>query len=289
MSTVNKMSTRTRRYQQIDFTQLMQDYNSGDEIKQRQAAETAVKALKGFVIATIKRYYPTYIRREFDDMLQSAYLGIIKSLPNYDPERSRPTTYFSKHIKQAIQLHLNMQENQSSVYYQTINNKIQKAVGKDASRQLDAEEIAVETGISVKTIEKARAIAVGSQKYTYDEKIETEIQTYDSPEDALVSSDEKAMCYNYLSAVLSPTEMKVVCESFGIGGYDPVSTAQIAKMYHTKVEKIVAIQESAYEKLRTPEFAAIFRDGTCMPTKAVLLEDCELEAESEDLISSVAI
>lgn len=283
------MSTRTRRYQQIDFTQLMQDYNSGDEIKQRQAAETAVKALKGFVIATIKRYYPTYIRREFDDMLQSAYLGIIKSLPNYDPERSRPTTYFSKHIKQAIQLHLNMQENQSSVYYQTINNKIQKAVGKDASRQLDAEEIAVETGISVKTIEKARAIAVGSQKYTYDEKIETEIQTYDSPEDALVSSDEKAMCYNYLSAVLSPTEMKVVCESFGIGGYDPVSTAQIAKMYHTKVEKIVAIQESAYEKLRTPEFAAIFRDGTCMPTKAVLLEDCELEAESEDLISSVAI
>lgn len=283
------MSTRTRRYQQIDFTQLMQDYNSGDEIKQRQAAETAVKALKGFVIATIKRYYPTYIRREFDDMLQSAYLGIIKSLPNYDPERSRPTTYFSKHIKQAIQLHLNMQENQSSVYYQTINNKIQKAVGKDASRQLDAEEIAVETGISVETIEKARAIAVGSQKYTYDEKIETEIQTYDSPEDALVSSDEKAMCYNYLSAVLSPTEMKVVCESFGIGGYDPVSTAQIAKMYHTKVEKIVAIQESAYEKLRTPEFAAIFRDGTCMPTKAVLLEDCELEAESEDLISSVAI
>lgn len=283
------MSTRTRRYQQIDFTQLMQDYNSGDEIKQRQAAETAVKALKGFVIATIKRYYPTYIRREFDDMLQSAYLGIIKSLPNYDPERSRPTTYFSKHIKQAIQLHLNMQENQSSVYYQTINNKIQKAVGKDASRQLDAEEIAVETGISVKTIEKARAIAVGSQKYTYDEEIETEIQTYDSPEDALVSSDEKAMCYNYLSAVLSPTEMKVVCESFGIGGYDPVSTAQIAKMYHTKVEKIVAIQESAYEKLRTPEFAAIFRDGTCMPTKAVLLEDCELEAESEELISSVAI
>lgn len=283
------MSTRTRRYQQIDFTQLMQDYNSGDEIKQRQAAETAVKALKGFVIATIKRYYPTYIRREFDDMLQSAYLGIIKSLPNYDPERSRPTTYFSKHIKQAIQLHLNMQENQSSVYYQTINNKIQKAVGKDASRQLDAEEIAVETGISVKTIEKARAIAVGSQKYTYDEKIETEIQTYDSPEDALVSSDEKAMCYNYLSAVLSPTEMKVVCESFGIGGYDPVSTAQIAKMYHTKVEKIVAIQESAYEKLRTPEFAAIFRDGTCMPTKAVLLEDCELEAESEEPISSVAI
>lgn len=283
------MSTRTRRYQQIDFTQLMQDYNSGDEIKQRQAAETAVKALKGFVIATIKRYYPTYIRREFDDMLQSAYLGIIKSLPNYDPERSRPTTYFSKHIKQAIQLHLNMQENQSSVYYQTINNKIQKAVGKDASRQLDAEEIAVETGISVKTIEKARAIAVGSQKYTYDEKIETEIQTYDSPEDALVSSDEKAMCYYYLSAVLSPTEMKVVCESFGIGGYDPVSTAQIAKMYHTKVENIVAIQESAYEKLRTPEFAAIFRDGTCMPTKAVLLEDCELEAESEGLISSVAI
>lgn len=284
-----KMSTRTRRYQQIDFTQLMQDYNSGDEIKQRQAAETAVKALKGFVIATIKRYYPTYIRREFDDMLQSAYLGIIKSLPNYDPERSRPTTYFSKHIKQAIQLHLNMQENQSSVYYQTINNKIQKAVGKDASRQLDAEEIALETGISVKTIEKARAIAVGSQKYTYDEKIETEIQTYDSPEDALVSSDEKAMCYNYLSAVLSPTEMKVVCESFGIGGYDPVSTAQIAKAYHTKVEKIVAIQESAYEKLRTPEFAAIFRDGTCMPTKAVLLEDCELKAESEELISSVAI
>lgn len=283
------MSTRTRRYQQIDFTQLMQDYNSGDEIKQRQAAETAVKALKGFVIATIKRYYPTYIRREFDDMLQSAYLGIIKSLPNYDPERSRPTTYFSKHIKQAIQLHLNMQENQSSVYYQTINNKIQKAVGKDASRQLDAEEISVETGISVKTIEKARAIAVGSQKYTYDEKIETEIQTYDSPEDALVSSDEKAMCYYYLSAVLSPMEMKVVCESFGIGGYDPVSTAQIAKMYHTKVEKIVAIQESAYEKLRTPEFAAIFRDGTCMPTKAVLLEDCELEAESEGLISSVAI
>lgn len=68
-----------------------------------------------------------------------------------------------------------------------------------------------------------------------------------------------------------------------------MSAAQIAKMYHTKVEKIVAIQESAYEKLRTPEFAAIFRDGTCMPTKAVLLEDCELEAESEEPISSVAI
>lgn len=262
-------------YKQVDFAKVVHDYHFGDEQERNAAVETALRALKGFIISTISRYYPTYVKREFADMLQSAYLGVIKSLPDYDPTISTPTTYFAVPIKQAIQLHLNMQENQSSVYYRTVNRKIDKAIGN--KKDCDAEEISAVTGLSVRTVKAARATAIGAQKYSLNEDVETKVSAFASPEEALIEQDEKFRCYNFLKAVLTPTEFKVVCETYGIGNCEPLSAHQIAVKFNVSTKKISEILEKAYEKLRTPEFAAVFEYGAPESIGFSQFEDCELE------------
>ncbi len=79
------------------FRKYVVDANSDDDIKKSAAQEDACKELEYFVIYMINRKFSTYIKKDpifFEDLLQAGRLGIIQSLPKYDPEKSMPTTYF---------------------------------------------------------------------------------------------------------------------------------------------------------------------------------------------------
>lgn len=267
-----------RFYENVDFSQLVEDFHSGNPIKREKALSTALKALKGFIISVMKRYYPTYISREFDDLLQSSYLAIIKEFENYNPDISMPSTFFFKPIKQAMQLHLNMQENQSSVYYRTMNNKIQAVVKplEEHGISLNDDDVACMTGLSKKTVTKARDIHNGSQKFSFDERFDIEKYATASPEKAIEKAQELQAFYSYLESVLTITEKTFVYEYFGLKGCPQLGIRDMAHKHHMSNDAVNNILNEAYQKLDNEDFQNIFDNPFIIKPQTSVFEDCEI-------------
>lgn len=68
---------------------------NGNEEEKKQAKMEAIELLEDFIHATIKSYtwFPDY-----EDIVQEAKIAIIENLENYNPNISKPTTYFKKYI-----------------------------------------------------------------------------------------------------------------------------------------------------------------------------------------------
>ena len=99
---VEKELRKTKKTDFKDFTLIMADYHSGDEKKIQQAKDDACENLKGFIIYMIMRNFWTYCRNNFYDLLQCGYIGILKGLEVYNPEKAKPTTFFKTYIKSEI-------------------------------------------------------------------------------------------------------------------------------------------------------------------------------------------
>lgn len=258
-------------YEGVDFKKVMSDYHSGDPTLKGSAVETMLKALKGFVFFIMQRYYPSYIASECNDMMQSAYLSIIKSMEDYNPELSRPTTYFAVHIKHGIQMHINKQTNPSSIYYQTVNKKIKEV---DPNNVLDNEEVSKLCGFSVKTVAAARSVSAAAYKISIDEKPNEE-SSYYLPEKSIIEQTENNAFYNYIDSTLTTTEKNVVFDLFGLRNHSQCSVGEVAKRMKTSAKKVAQIRDEAYNKLRKPEFLHIFEcNETDVPTP--MLESCKI-------------
>ena len=244
----------TRYYERVNYNKLVEDYKTGNKKKKDEAVATMCKALKGFIIMVMKREYPTYIKDEFDDMLQCGYLAIIQHFDHYDPQTSTPTTYFYIHIKQALQLHLNSQKNQSSIYYQTTNNKIQAITKKfqEEGIELSDKQVSEQTGLPVKTVHNARAIFKGAQKYSLDESIDVDESSspFASPEAVLEDKAEKEILYEEIEGSLSATEKKIIYSAFGLRGSEAKTDKEIAKELQTTTTVVTEAKEKALGKLR---------------------------------------
>lgn len=249
-------------YESVDFKKVMSDYHSGDPILKNSAVETMLKALKGFIFFIMQRYYPSYVASECNDMMQSAYLSIIKSMEDYNPELSCPTTYFAIHIKHGMQMHINKQTNPTSIYYQTVNKKIKEV---DPDNVLDNKDISKLCGFSVKTIAAARSVNAAAYKISIEDKPNQE-SSYYLPEKSIIEQAENNAFYNYVDSMLTTTEKNVVFDLFGLGNHSQCSISEIAKRMKTSAKKVTQIRDEAYNKLRNPEFLHIFEcNETEMP------------------------
>lgn len=257
----------------FDYKKVMRDYHSDNPATKNAAVETMLNSLKGFIFSCMQKNYPTYIASEYNDMLQSAYLAIIKSMENYDPELSSPTTYFAIYIKQGIQLHLNKQTNPTSVYYRGINKKIRDI---DPDGVLDNEEVAKICGVSKRTIVNAREVDAVAHKISIEDK-PNEKSSFCLPEEHIIKEVEIEAFYKYLNSALSTTEKNIIFDLFGLAGHPQCSISKIAKKLKTSARKIAEIQNEAYEKLRTTEFLHIFECNESEESEPMsLLESCEI-------------
>lgn len=79
------------------FRRYVTDAASGNDMVKKLALEGACRDLDYFIISIINRKFSTYTGKDpefHEDLLQAGRLGVICSLPKYDPEKSMPTTYF---------------------------------------------------------------------------------------------------------------------------------------------------------------------------------------------------
>lgn len=112
-----------------NFKRYVADVNSGSGIAKKTAQEGACRDLEFFMINMINRKFRTYIEKDssfFEDLLQAGRLGIIMSLPKYDPGKSMPTTYFFHAIRHEMAALVNLMKHETNSHMVAAKRKIEE-------------------------------------------------------------------------------------------------------------------------------------------------------------------
>lgn len=290
------MAKKTAYYQSVDWQQLINDYHSGDATKKMQAADAACRALKYYVIKIMQRKYHSYIEREGKDLIQSGYLGIIEHLGEYDPSKGAPTTFFDFHIMQAMQMWLNVSTNQSSIHYQTANNKIQAAIRYFQSNEIpyDNIKIAERTGLPLATIENTLAVVNKASALEIKEEIKTgngeetiRPEAFGSPEDECITKEKKEILLMSIRKYLDPEEQYTIIHLFGIGNCEPCSLKEVAARLNVTFTHVKTLQRKALKKLANScELSALVSDRY-NDSERWLDDELDFFPKSDDSIQTV--
>ncbi len=111
------------------FRKYVADANSNNDMAKKAAQEGACRDLEFFVINMISRKFGTYTEKDqifFEDLMQAGRLGIIQSLPKYDPEKSMPTTYFFTAILHEMTAVVNSMKHDTKSYIAALKRKIRE-------------------------------------------------------------------------------------------------------------------------------------------------------------------
>ena len=111
------------------FRKYAADANSNNDMAKQAAQEGACRDLEFFVLNIINRKFGTYTTKDqifFEDLMQAGRLGIILSLPKYDPEKSMPTTYFFTAILHEMTAVVNSMKHDTKSYIATLKRKIRE-------------------------------------------------------------------------------------------------------------------------------------------------------------------
>jgi len=187
------------------YAKLAEIARNGTLEEQKNAREEACFYMKGLVLDFITKKYRTYVERDptYREVLeQEAYLNIIKYLPDYDPLKGLPTTFFFYQIKSAMSRSTNLMKHSISSSDAALQRKI-KAIRSEYEKLGREPEIAdymIETG---ETMSKIRSVLrmMKTDMNTHLEAIEeydqiipgdaTKNSVFDSPENIVM---RKMMC-----------------------------------------------------------------------------------------------
>ena len=245
-------------YKTVDWNQIVSDFHSGEKHLQERAGTLAIKALKGFCITLMAKKYPTYICREDQDLLQSAYMAIWKNLPLYDPEKGEPSTFFAHPIQHAMMDHMNDSVNFTTVHYTQMENKI-----KQFDDSVSDEDVSKMTGISPKTVNRTRKIFKGNQKYYLDnfEDCGVMAQGSMSPEEIAIRDEERSLIQTWMDLELTQTEKEILYLSFGLEvkglSYPTLTVTEIAEYLSLPRADVEETKQTALKKLANSSFSAV--------------------------------
>lgn len=252
------MAKKAAFYVSADWQKIVDDYHSGDKERAKKAADAACRALKYYIIKVMQSKYQTYISKEGKDLIQSGYLGVIEHLGEYDPSKGAPTTFFDFHIVQAMQMWLNVSTNQSTIHYQTANNKIQAAIRYFQMHEIPYDNIKIseKTGLPLSTVantlsvvNKASALEIREEIKIGDGDETITPEAFGSPEDECISKERTEVLRMCIKKYLNEEEQLVITQLFGIGGCCQKSLKELAANLDTTISKIKTVQRKALKKL----------------------------------------
>ena len=264
------------------FYQIMEDYHSGNEAKERDALERAMKELEGFIHLIIKRSYSTYTKKYFYDLLQEGYLGVAVGMQKYDPSKSMPSTFFYPYIKHEMQGFITKNVDKTTSHYSTNIKKINKVIAEFEERGIlyTNVDIALQTGMTLETVDQSMAI----RKYRDEVHIdacpvniidnEMEENRRKTPEDELIAEETTKTIHRTIATLLTDDEITVLQYHFGLFDTDPISEGEIAKRVQMPKDKVKRLLNRAIRKLRNSELANIYGDN--IKKEEPFLEDIEI-------------
>lgn len=262
-SRVYKASSKSEQIRER-FVGICEKYNSGDPILKQESLNEAIDELRSFVHYVIKKKYSTY-GKHYEDLVQEGYIGIIKGMEKYNPEKSLPTTFFNLYIIHEMSKFIDTEVNKTTSHYSSNLTKINRVIDKfeAQSKKWTPTDIAVETGLNMETIIQCLHIKEYKNEMYYEteEILEANIsERSPSPEQAYIENERTEVLYKSISTLL-PEEIQVLKYRYGLAGSKTISYKEIAKEMNISIEKVRKYRHDAIRKLRHKAgMRNVFRD-----------------------------
>lgn len=243
------------------FKVIMQMYHEGETSK---AAELAIAELENFIHATIRKYFSSYTK-DYEDLYQSGIVGILTDLPNYDPEKGAPTTYFHFPIVHHISRYVNKYQKKTTSYYASTIGALTKAIDKFKKEGKDytITDLCIETGLSYETIKTSMEIIDFSNDYSIESEDFADAnitQNTLSPEDEYIKKTEAEILHQVIEFELSPLEAIVIKNEYGFLP-KKLSSKVLSEKIGVPVDKIKKAKNIANRKIRqSPILQSWYKD-----------------------------
>ena len=255
--------------QKYDFTKIMELYHNGNDEEKQIAKEQAINSLTGIIHLIIRQHYITYRKNYYFDLVSEGTLGILKGLGTYNPERSKPSTFFYPYIMHEMQSFIDSTVNKTTAHYSSNIRKINKKINELMVENKDYDEVTLAemTGLSMETIRQALAIRSRRDEINYDCSTEAFINNNTtnnpvlSPEESYLEKEKNDIIYNTLDARLTEIEKSILELSFGLNDNPNVSNKEISRRLDIPIDKVKKYYASALRKLRESELKMIHSDN----------------------------
>lgn len=235
-----------------DYRNLIDTYKKGVGIV-NQAKEEMIAKLDMFIYYVIERNFNTF-KKYTKDLYQEGVVGILKGIDTYNPEKSKPTTFFYIYIVHEMTEFINLNINKTTSHYSANIVKVKKAMNRfeREGRKPTVKDIAQETGISAETIAQAINIMESSNEVHYDtvDYLDSQMsQRYSSPEEEYLKNETIELIQSAIN-LLPVDEGNVVRLKYGLSGEEPMSYKNISIRLGIQIDKVKKLNSAALRKLR---------------------------------------
>ena len=239
-------------YDRNAYMELVNTYKEGMTIM-KNSKEKMIEKLDMFVYYIIGRNFSTF-KKFTKDLYQEGILGILKGFDAYNPEKSKPTTYFYIYIVHEMTEFVNSNVNKTTSHYAANIVKVKKAINhfEKAGRDWTIKDIAQETGISAETITQALNIMESSNEMHYEttDYLDAQISKRNpSPEEEYIKNEISQMLQDSIDT-LDINEANVIRLKYGLSGEEPMSYKNIAARLGIQIDKIKKYHSAGIRKLR---------------------------------------
>ncbi len=218
---------------------IMDRYHNGTPKEVEQAKCDMLGIMDSYIIRRINDIYPTYKKKNLDDLVQQARIGVLEGMKKYDPRKGAPTTYLKLYIDHEIGLFLTEMVNNTSSYYTKQTKTVSQCISNKKERGIPytLEDIAIETSVPLKTVKKV--LELKNRTFVSIDAGINIISETDSPEQAFIRMEEqdavrcllfggKDIHGNKYNKCLTDKELDVMLRVTGIGDGDRHSYSEVS-------------------------------------------------------------
>lgn len=241
------------------------------------------EAVARFGISKARQRLAKYMKSEdaIQDIQQDLAVIFYQKLPNYDPYRSTPTTYFLRYFNQVITEYI-LKYSQHMSQYDAHNISIVRAAIKYyESRGIKWDEpmIATVTGLSPKVVKNTLHFAANSIRANIDDALDV-ASNLPTPEDAYIKNERTLTLERVLSEALTPEQLTFFL--YKVNPYGKERTyQQVADDLGMQVRDVKKQYSNIIAILNTNRELRAYKPRTRKSTEAkVHLQKCTV-AESE--------
>ncbi len=199
----------------LPIKSIMELHHSGNKMGEKFAKECILDSYGNFVRDIIRKYYPTYVNDNYQDMFQCGCIGLLSAMKSYDCERGAFTTFSISFIRHEINAWINYFSNDSTVHYTKLQNRINEAV-----RELEAEgiqptvpKISILTDLKPEIVQRELKFMERTKFVYLDDPVEGEAQEpsmgyTESPEHVMLNKEKNEALLSALKGL--PEEIREI-------------------------------------------------------------------------------